>query len=56
MPEGLWQSLLLDVAVEKMWARLRGVKSDSSKQIWFHGGCSEIVVFRPSFQMKCPCT
>lgn len=52
MPEGLWQSLLLDMTEEKVLARMRGIKSDSSKQIWFHRDCSEIVVFHPSFQMK----
>lgn len=31
MPEGLWQSLSLDMPVEKVQARTRGIKSDSSK-------------------------
>lgn len=52
MLEGLWQSLLLSMPEEKVQARRRGIKSDSSKQKWFHGVCSEIVVFHPLFQMK----
>lgn len=56
MPEGLWQSLLLDMPVEKVQTWKKGIKSDSSKQIWFHGDCSEIVVFHPSLQMKQICT
>lgn len=55
MPEGLWQSLLLGMPLEKVQARMRGIKSGSSKQIWFHEDCSEIVVFHPSFQMKRIC-
>lgn len=45
MPDWLWQSLLLDMAVENMQDRL----------LQFHGSCSEIV-FCPSFRIKYPCT
>lgn len=31
MPEELWQSLLLAMPVEKVQARMSGIKSDSSK-------------------------